>query len=79
MSLVNYDDVMETISMIQEENLDIRTTTMGISLIDCADTDIGRSCKKIYDKICRLAENLVSKADSISNELGIPMNFFFIS
>lgn len=73
MSLVNYDDVMETISMIQDENLDIRTTTMGISLIDCADTDIDRSCKKIYDKICRLAENLVSKADMISNELGIPI------
>ena len=73
MSLVNYDDVMETISMIQEENLDIRTTTMGISLIDCADSDIDKSCNKIYDKICRRAENLVAKADEISNELGIPI------
>lgn len=73
MSLVNYDDVMETISMIQEENLDIRTTTMGISLIDCADSDIDKSCNKIYDKICRRAENLVVRADEISNELGIPI------
>lgn len=73
MSLVNYDDVMETISMIQEENLDIRTTTMGISLIDCADSDIDKSCNKIYDKICRRAENLVARSDEISNELGIPI------
>lgn len=73
MSLVNYDDVIETISMIQEENLDIRTTTMGISLIDCADSDIDKSCNKIYDKICRRAENLVARADEISNELGIPI------
>ena len=73
MSLVNYDDVMETISMIQEENLDIRTTTMGISLIDCADSDIDKSCSKIYDKICRRAENLVARADEIGNELGIPI------
>lgn len=73
MSLVNYDDVMETISMIQEENLDIRTTTMGISLIDCADSDIDKSCNKIYDKICRRAENLVARANEISNELGIPI------
>ena len=73
MSLVNYDDVMETISMIQEENLDIRTTTMGISLIDCADSDIDKSCNKIYDKICRCAENLVARADEIGNELGIPI------
>lgn len=73
MSLVNYDDVLETISMIQNENLDIRTTTMGISLLDCADTDIDRSCTKIYDKICRQAENLVVTADSISSELGIPI------
>jgi len=46
---------METITMIQEENLDIRTITMGISLLDCADSDIDKSCEKIYDKIIRLA------------------------
>ena len=55
----NLSDIMETITMIQQENLDIRTTTMGISLLDCADSDIARSCQKVYDKICRKAERLV--------------------
>ena len=67
------NDVMETISMIRDNNLDIRTTTMGISLLDCADTDIDKSCTKIYDKICRLAGNLVSTADSIAEKYGIPI------
>lgn len=49
--MVNFNDIMETITMIQEENLDIRTITMGISLLDCADSDIDVSCQKIYDKI----------------------------
>ena len=64
---------METITMIRDNNLDIRTTTMGISLLDCADTDIDKSCVKIYDKICRLAGNLVSTADSIGEKYGIPI------
>ena len=67
------NDVMETISMIRDNNLDIRTTTMGISLLDCADSDIDRSCTKVYDKICRLAGNLVSTADSIGEKYGIPI------
>ena len=66
-------DIMETISMIRDHNLDIRTTTMGISLLDCADTDVERSCIKVYDKICRLAGNLVSTADMISEKYGIPI------
>lgn len=66
-------DIMETISMIRDHNLDIRTTTMGISLLDCADTDTERSCTKVYDKICRLAGNLVSTADAISEKYGIPI------
>ena len=45
------ENIIETIRMIQEENLDIRTITMGISLLDCADSDIDRSCEKIYNKI----------------------------
>lgn len=44
-------DILETISMIRDKNLDVRTTTMGISLLDCADSDIDRSCEKIYEKI----------------------------
>ena len=66
-------DIMETISMIRDNNLDIRTTTMGISLIDCADTDIDKSCDKVYDKICRLAGDLVSVGEDISAKYGIPI------
>ena len=66
-------DIMETISMIRDNNLDIRTTTMGISLIDCADTDIDKSCVKVYDKICRLAGDLVSVGEDISAKYGIPI------
>lgn len=71
--MFNVSDIMETISMIRDNNLDIRTTTMGISLLDCADTDIDRSCTKVYDKICRLAGNLVATADDISSKYGIPI------
>ena len=66
-------DVMETISMIRDNNLDIRTTTMGISLLSCADTDINKSCTKIYDRICHLAGNLVSTADKVADKYGIPV------
>ena len=59
--------------MIQDECLDIRTITMGISLIDCADTDINKSCDKIYDKICRKAEKLVSTGEDIEKHYGIPI------
>ncbi len=66
-------DIMETISMIRDNNLDIRTTTMGISLIDCADSDIDKSCTKVYDKICLLAGDLVSVGEDISDKYGIPI------
>ena len=49
--MLNTKDIMETITMIQDEHLDIRTITMGISLMDCCDTDIDASCRKVYDKI----------------------------
>ena len=48
--MINIQDIMETVTMIQDENLDIRTITMGISLIDCADSSIEKSCEKVYDK-----------------------------
>lgn len=57
--MINTYDILETIRMIQDECLDIRTTTMGISLLDCGDSDIDKSCQKVYDKICTKAENLV--------------------
>ena len=71
--MLNTNDILETIQMIQDENLDIRTVTMGISLLDCADSDGARSCQKIYDKITRLAEKLVSTGEAISAEYGIPI------
>ena len=59
--------------MIESENLDIRTITMGISLLDCIDTDAKRACDKVYDKITRLAGNLVKTGEDIESEYGIPI------
>lgn len=72
-SMINTKDILETIRMIDDENLDIRTITMGISLLSCADSDIGRSCDKVYDKICRLAERLVPVGNEIEKMYGIPI------
>ena len=71
--MLNINDIMETINMISEENLDIRTVTIGISLLDCADSDIKSSCDKIYEKITRLAGNLVKTGEDIEREYGIPI------
>lgn len=59
--------------MIQNENLDVRTITMGISLLDCADSDIDKSCEKVYNKIYRLAKDLVKTGESIEKKYGIPI------
>ena len=71
--MINLNDIMETVTMISQENLDIRTVTMGISLLDCADSDIDRSCEKVYEKITRLAGNLVKTGCDIESEYGIPI------
>lgn len=71
--MINTNDIMETITMIQEENLDIRTITMGISLLDCCDSDIDRSCQKIYEKIRRRAGELVVAGNEIKEKYGIPI------
>jgi len=71
--MVNFNDVFETINMIKEENLDIRTITMGISLYDCASDDVGVVCDRIYDKITHTAERLVDVGCEIEKELGIPI------
>ncbi len=71
--MINLNDIMETINMISEENLDIRTITMGISLLDCCDSDIDKSCEKVYEKITRLAGNLVKTGEDIEKEFGIPI------
>lgn len=71
--MINAKDILETITMIQEEHLDIRTITMGISLLDCCHSDIDTACGRIYDKITRYAANLVSTGEAIEKELGIPI------
>lgn len=71
--MLNMSDIMETITMIQEENLDIRTITMGISLIDCADSDIDKSCEKVYNKIYSYAKDLVKTGEAIEKKYGIPI------
>lgn len=67
------NNILETIRMIEEENLDIRTITMGINLLDCADADIDKSCEKIYRKITKKAKNLVNVAKDIEGKYGIPI------
>ena len=71
--MFNATDILETIRMIDQENLDVRTITMGISLLSCADRDITRACSLVYDKICRLAERLVPVGEEIERTYGIPI------
>ncbi|WP_413537625.1 PFL family protein [Enterococcus malodoratus] len=67
------NQILETIRMIEEENLDIRTITMGISLLDCIDSDSDRACEKIYQKITTKAKDLVKVGEEIEAEYGIPI------
>ena len=71
--MVEINDILETINMIDNQHLDIRTVTMGISLFDCVSEDTGRLCDNIYDKITRLAGNLVKTGEDISRQYGIPI------
>lgn len=71
--MINIYEVAETNKMIEQENLDVRTITMGISLLDCADTDLRTCCQKIYDKITSYARDLVKTGEDISREYGIPI------
>ena len=73
MSIISFEDVLETINMIKEENLDIRTITMGISLYDCAGDDIDTVCDRIYEKITTKARDLVKVGCEIEKEYGIPI------
>lgn len=70
---LNTNEITETIKMIRDEHLDIRTITMGISLLDCADENPDRACQKIYDKITRCAKDLVETGNIISRRYGIPI------
>lgn len=71
--MINMQDIMETITMIQDESLDIRTITMGINLLDCSDSDIDKSCEKVYNKIYSCAKNLVKVGEAIEAKYGIPI------
>lgn len=71
--MLNARDILETITMIQDEHLDVRTITMGISLLDCCHSDIDIMCDKVYDKITRYAKDLVATGEQIEKEFGIPI------
>lgn len=71
--MMNQNDILSTIRMIDQQHLDIRTITMGISLLDCCDSDPKRACEKIYDKITRSAKDLVKTGEAIEAEFGIPI------
>ncbi len=71
--MINMFEVNETNKMIEEENLDVRTITMGISLLDCTDSDLQECCRKVYEKVTRMAKDLVKTGEEISMEYGIPI------
>lgn len=71
--MLNHSDIMSTVDMIDHQHLDIRTITMGISLLGCADPDPDACARKIYDRICAQAEHLVETGCQIERELGIPI------
>ena len=71
--MLNQKEILSTIEMIDQQHLDIRTITMGISLLSCCDPDPKRACEKIYDKITRYAEKLVKTGEDIEREFGIPI------
>ena len=71
--MITASEVLETKRMVEQDNLDVRTITMGISLLDCVSSDLKETCDKIYNKITTLAKNLVKTGESISREIGIPI------
>ena len=71
--MINQKEVIETNAMIEKENLDVRTITLGISLLDCIDDDIDNCCSKVYEKIVKTAKNLVPVGQEIEREFGIPI------
>ena len=71
--MINSSEILQTLNMFNQQHLDIRTITMGISLLDCADPDPKAACQKVYDKICKKAEHLVATGQTIEKEFGIPI------
>ena len=71
--MINIGEVIETNEMVEQENLDVRTITLGISLLDCIDPDLSTLKKKIYEKITRVAKNLAKTGEEIEQEFAIPI------
>ena len=71
--MITQNEALETISMIKDQNLDVRTITLGLSLLDCANSDIKTLSNNIYDKITKTAENLVKTGEDIEKTYGIPI------
>ena len=71
--MINSQEILQTLRMIDQQHLDVRTITMGISLLDCCDPDPAAACRKIYDKITTSAEHLVQTGHDIETEFGIPI------
>lgn len=71
--MIETGEILQTMHMIQEENFDIRTITLGINLLDCSDPDADKCAQRVYDKICRTAKDLVRTGESIEREFGIPI------
>ncbi len=71
--MIETGEILQTLHMIQEENFDIRTITLGINLLDCSDRDPQACADRVYEKVCRVAGNLVKTGEDISRELGIPI------
>ncbi|MBR7180878.1 MAG: PFL family protein [Kiritimatiellae bacterium] len=71
--MINISEVLETNKMVLEENLDVRTITVGISLLDCARSSVRGTCDAVYSKITRIAEKLVKTGDDIGREFGVPV------
>ena len=71
--MIETGEILQTMRMIQEENFDIRTITLGINLLDCAEPEADRCADRVYDKICYTARNLVHTGEEIEKEFGIPI------
>ena len=71
--MIETSEILQTMRMIQEENFDIRTITLGINLLDCSDQDAEKCAQRVYDKVCRTADRLVKTGEDIEQELGIPI------
>ena len=70
---MEFNNFIETYKMIEEDLLDIRTITMGISLLDCIDSDPKRACQRIYDKMMKKSENFIETSQSVSKKYGVPI------